>query len=489
MERTTIHQQLVPGKRALWIVILIAGVVISVGLVATNAQAALALLGALLAIAISWIVLIGLGWWHKYSDWYVVLFLLSILSGNVYLVPLGSVNLWISLSDVFLFSSLVILVHEHQKGRLRGWAKLIGLMLLTFWLLVLSRGMVAEQPTRALAAAKTVASGLLTFLVTSRAHLDDRAIGKRLLPAVWLWAIGLLVVAMLAVVTVMQESGLSLRAVALRKIDYVTPLGRSNYIASLALLLWPISLYGTLATPWSPRKVFGILGTCGLVSLPFLVYSRGALITLAATLPLVLVFGGLALRRRQLCITIRQLLMMPVWLLIVGILVGWSWKWLQPLIQQASVLLASPETWSSYSTAQARFRLWEQAWNSFVDSPIWGYGLYNVTSINPVSGAMLLTHNLPLQLLAETGILGAVLYFMALGLVTLRLVKIVRKVRWRENRYVLALSAGVLVAMFVTLLNSLVEANFLTRDFDLLFWGLAGCALAGARNAASDGVQ
>lgn len=485
MKRSSIVYHKAPDKRILTVAI-ISIALFSAGLVTANAHIALALAGVGWVGIISWITLIGLGWWRKYSDWYVLCFFLSILSGNVYLMSFGSTNLWISFSDFFLPASLVILFYELQKNRIRGRNRLVALTLLTFLLLVLARGLFAEQPTQALAAIKVVGSGLLAFLVTSQSRFDDRSIGQRLFPVIWLWAVGLLITTVVSLVSVVRNSGLSLQVIVLHKIDYTTPLGRSNYLAALALLLWPVSLYGMFVTPWGLRKALGVIATLCLVVMPLLVYSRGALIVFATTFFPVLIFGWLVLRGRQSRTTAsHQILVMPILVLLIGVLAPKLWRWISPLAQQAQALIVSPGTWKSYSTAQARFHLWMHAWSRFMENPVLGQGLYNVVSVNAVSGAMLLVHNLPLQLLSETGILGTVLYGLASGLVAVGLARAMNRIRWGENQYTVALIAGLLAAMGVALLNSLIEANFLTRDFDLLFWGLMGCAWAGARSAIS----
>src|SRR4030042_5079131 len=82
---------------------------ISAGVIALDVRLGLAVTGLMLALVASWNTIIGLGWWRKYSSWYIVLYLLSILSGSVYQLPIGPVHLGLSLSDIFWLPSLVIL--------------------------------------------------------------------------------------------------------------------------------------------------------------------------------------------------------------------------------------------------------------------------------------------------------------------------------------------------------------------------------------------
>lgn len=434
----------------------------------------MALVGLGSTIFLSWCILIRLGVWRKHSIAYTMLWLLSILGGNIYLVNLGLANLWLSLSDLFLIPSLVIVIHEYRKGRRGRWSDTIGGVLMIFLGLTLCRGFWAEEVSRALAGGKSVAGGLLFFLVAVKSKFNEKQLTRKLLPTLYVWACGLFILVLYAIIFTAREYGIPLVSVILNKVDYLTPLGRTNYIAALALFLWPLLFYSVFAVSKSLRS-FGILATCSLIVTLLLLYSRGALITFAITFPVV-VWGYLWLVnrywRRLIWPTVRFFI---VTTLVTSGVVATSWRWSKFLGESAWNLITSPTTWQNYNTAQARFQLWENAVEAFVQKPVFGHGLYNVTSVNSYSGAMLLVHNFPLQLLAETGLVGFCLYGLALLMVIYRLLR--RLLIYRHSLVVSSLCMGALVALVVSLTNSLIEANFLTRDFDLLFWGVLGLVL------------
>jgi O-antigen ligase len=450
--------------------------------VAMDVRIGLALAVLLSLIIISWFILVGLGWWRKYGPLYISLYLLSILGGNLYLLPLGHVSLWISFADVFIVPSLVILFHEYRKRRPLGWPEFIGMILGVFWVLMFFRGILASQPTRALAGLKAIGSGLLIFSVAANARLNGPGVHRFLFPAIWLWGIGLLAMVVSAIVSVARHQGLSFTTVILHKVDYITPLGRTNYLAALALLLWPVSLYGTFGLRRGLRRLFGGLGTGAFVLVLFLLFSRGALIVFGVTLPFVLAGAILISHSFRTGIVVVRILSGGLGIAILVTILAVLRQRVEALFRSAWSLVTSPSTWLGYRTAQARVDLWCNAWDKFLESPVIGHGIYNVTSINPYSGSLLLVHNLPLQLLAESGIVGLALYSVALGFVAHHLCKVL----WRQRKEaVLSLTAGVLVSMVVVLINSLIEPNFLTRDFDLLFWGLVGCVMSVVRGSPS----
>lgn len=127
------------------------------------------------------------------------------------------------------------------------------------------------------------------------------------------------------------------------------------------------------------------------------------------------------------------------------------------------------------SDAVTRFLLWQTAWNYFVGSPVigvgWGnftalYGL-DLTSFNP---GELAVHNIYLQLLSETGLVGFVSFFYL----------VIQS--WRQARNQLrgslefldsALAFGVLGALLSILVHGFVDFLFhVDAQFGTLCWAL-----------------
>lgn len=123
-----------------------------------------------------------------------------------------------------------------------------------------------------------------------------------------------------------------------------------------------------------------------------------------------------------------------------------------------------------YSSVTARFAIWRAAWRQFTSSPVVGVGQQNLEW----EGSYVMAHNWAIQVLAETGVVGASLFICALG------------AQWLLARGLARRAASVL--LLVTAVSGFVEPTLRTREYDYLFW----CALAavvaggGALKAESD---
>jgi O-antigen ligase len=88
---------------------------------------------------------------------------------------------------------------------------------------------------------------------------------------------------------------------------------------------------------------------------------------------------------------------------------------------------------SAIDDAQIRIHMFGTAFGLFRDHPVLGigHGLYRPT-IAPTwdgQGALMDAHNLPLQLLAETGVIGFIGFALCIGVCTLRVIRAVRRDR------------------------------------------------------------
>ena len=132
-----------------------------------------------------------------------------------------------------------------------------------------------------------------------------------------------------------------------------------------------------------------------------------------------------------------------------------------------------------------RLLLWSVAWDLFVHSPIFGVGWGNFVTLygsyvnfSWVPPGVFDVHNLYLQLLAETGILGFASFFSLIFLAG-------REARrlWRAGRDDLgrALSFGVLGAILTVLVHGSVDFLFrVSPQFGTLFWMLLALLVASA---------
>ena len=142
-----------------------------------------------------------------------------------------------------------------------------------------------------------------------------------------------------------------------------------------------------------------------------------------------------------------------------------------------------------YDTA-TRFMLWDTAWNLFVQSPIIGIGWGNFVGtygsyISFIPADVFDVHNLYLQLLAETGIVGFAAFFVLMYRATRDAQRQLRSTRADLDR---ALGFGVLGAILTVLVHGNVDFLFrVSPQFSTLFWMLLALLLASAGLKGRDG--
>lgn len=150
--------------------------------------------------------------------------------------------------------------------------------------------------------------------------------------------------------------------------------------------------------------------------------------------------------------------------------------------------ILSPVHTQEYLEADAitRLQLWLSAWNLFIHSPVVGVGWGNFTGVYGLDDpsfepGVVGSHNIYLQLLSETGLVGFVAFFY--------LVVQVSRQAWSRLRSTfdaldLALAFGVLGALLSVLVHGFVDFFFQANaPFGTLFWTLL------ALLAASDRLQ
>lgn len=162
-----------------------------------------------------------------------------------------------------------------------------------------------------------------------------------------------------------------------------------------AALLWPVWLQRwTGRAPWQRGLIALALGAQGLAFV--LVESRLAVLLALMGLTLMLVHGYSHTARRHQTALFAAALML---------LAGAALLLLVPALADKGV-----------QSLSARFELWQAAWNLFVDAPLTGIGPHNFVLLHAdVMASPTLRadprltpwpHSLPLELLAETGLLG-----------------------------------------------------------------------------------
>lgn len=149
--------------------------------------------------------------------------------------------------------------------------------------------------------------------------------------------------------------------------------------------------------------------------------------------------------------------------------------------------------------AATRLVLWGIAWNFFTHSPVFGVGWGNfealygsyVAGIPWIPVGLFSAHNIFLQLLSETGLIG----FGAFFLLIFRAVRqALRQLRGSADTMERALAFGVLGAILGMLLHGLVDYFLASPQFGTLFWVLLALlasskATCKARSSRQEGVE
>lgn len=129
---------------------------------------------------------------------------------------------------------------------------------------------------------------------------------------------------------------------------------------------------------------------------------------------------------------------------------------------------------------KGRPELWKTAFSVFESYPVFGAGLGSFRSLRSAPYFVVLpenTHNYFLQILAETGIPGFLLFCLLIVTVFLHARRSMRDLSGSEFLFRFGLTAG----LFAFLLTCLTGHPLLLVKLQLLFWGLAGMLMADSR--------
>ena len=129
----------------------------------------------------------------------------------------------------------------------------------------------------------------------------------------------------------------------------------------------------------------------------------------------------------------------------------------------------------------SRWTWWEEAWTLFTDHPVGGVGAGAfAVARRPLRSNTTHTiepHNLPLQFLAETGVIGFLLFAGAAGAASVAVVRTLRLLREREAAAATALAVGALAYA----LHSLIDYDWDFLALSATFMLVLGVLLAAGR--------
>jgi O-antigen ligase len=255
------------------------------------------------------------------------------------------------------------------------------------------------------------------------------------------------------------------------------PIGETNRFAQIMAVLIPLSVAMATVSRGLTRVLYwgaAIVITAGMA----LAFSRGAIVALALAAPFAVFFGVLRVRH----VAFGALVM-------VAILTALP-HYLDRVLSIGEVALQSlniSPVGLRNADGAARGRLTEMkaAGLVFVDHPILGagpgmaqihYPKYAAKVGGKVRAGARRAHNLFLQLAAETGVVGLVVFFVVLGLTFLALERS-RRLYVRHEPQLWAIASGLELALIVSLITSL----FLHAAYIRYFWVLVGlCAAVAA---------
>jgi colanic acid/amylovoran biosynthesis glycosyltransferase len=256
------------------------------------------------------------------------------------------------------------------------------------------------------------------------------------------------------------------------------PLGDPNFFAQILVLAVPIALYLAWTEADSRRRVlaFGAAGMAGVATV--FTYSRGGALALGVVVVVSLLARGVSLRNVSLGLV-------PV---VILLWVALPDDFAHRLTTLGQLLPGSDEVLRPDSSFGERRLFTAAAWRMFADAPLFGIGAGNYSFhfleyaqlvgsdarlyVTPTEGYY--PHNLYLEIGAETGLAGLILFALALAacFVYLR----------RARSSLLAAgdlsSAGLATGCSIALGGYLLSSLFLHGDFIRYWWLLVGFAAA-----------
>ena len=247
-------------------------------------------------------------------------------------------------------------------------------------------------------------------------------------------------------------------------------LGEPTFMASVLVASFGLAGFMLASTKSTlARLILVAFCVLDLVTLP-LTQSRGGLVALGIVLVVAFAVAG-RLRSRAIALG----------LVVAAIGVGY-FAVLAPATLKARALNISAEG------STGRTDLWGLAWRISLDHPIQGIGLanvpvvesryfsatFNILDVLRLRHKQFVTHNTYLEILAELGVVGLVLFASVIGGAIAVSLRAVRKIAATGDRETDALARGVITGV----IGLLAAYVFLTGQYDKQLWLLVGLLVA-----------
>lgn len=242
--------------------------------------------------------------------------------------------------------------------------------------------------------------------------------------------------------------------------SFKAPNGLGAYLATVLPL--PLALVAFNVTNWKK--------TCGLLTLSLilaacllLTFTRGAWLAFLAGYIFLFIFAGWR----------RFIVALVVLALLVSMTIAFT-----PTVIKGQ--LSSSIKIGSDLSSKDRILIWKTGWKMFLDRPVFGQGLNTFMSVfekyKPADyKEIVYAHNCFLQMAAETGIIGLLIFLWFCASVISGALSKFFSTSDRLMRATAIGAAGCILAFFA---NSLVDTILYSLPLAVLFWSLCGLAAA-----------
>ncbi|MHA1855127.1 MAG: O-antigen ligase family protein [Promethearchaeota archaeon] len=406
-------------------------------------------------------MVVSLAFWFfwKFENYYLPIIIFSILAGNLSTIQFARKipNLFF-VDIVILIVFFIILLKYLQKENIFSFS--IYSFELLFIIFIIYSFMSTIQSLdffRGIGELRGIVASLFVFMVALRSIKHKDAI-RRLFWVFMFWG------AMLSLIQInhVLKQGNILMTVVTKNVHLSW--GSSNYIASFYALLIPIGISTLFSKEISiPSKICLILIIILMISALFLTGSRGGV--------LALFIGMLFLFLRFKTWKARAYFLFL--LIIIGLVI-----YLNP---SSKIVWESITGFKTSSSVFSRIGTWIESFKVFQAHPLLGVGPgnmhYYIKSyyIRATGGFTLLkAHNLALELLAETGIVGFLIFIAIIS----KILKVqIQNCSRITDKFHLPLAWGILVGTISALIHSMVEPNILSYMYGIIFWTIAAMAI------------
>jgi O-antigen ligase len=384
----------------------------------------------------------------------IIIILFSLLGGNLSSITFTQKLPSIYFIDIAITMVLIIMfIKVCQEGTLMSFnLNSLEWIFLFFIIWCFITNALSIDPIRGMAYLRYIIGGWFVFLLCNRLFTNKYIVQKTLF-LLMIWG---------TLLCFMQLYFLSTRKniiIALIGKDIHLPIGSSNYIAAFYVLLIPLAIaFLQIPNLLKKYRVYLTLNVILMLSCLLLTGSRGGVVGL---------FGGSCLWLTQIK---KKAIMKKI--IIIFIIIG-------------IVLYLNPSTriiWYNFSKIKtsasvfSRVGTWQESIRIFENHPIIGIGLGNMhyyveNYLVKVTGnyTLVKAHNLILELLVETGIIGFSIFFILLFCVFRSQFKLILK---SCDPFANRIAKGAFIANVCVLLHSMFEPTILTYFFGIVFWML-----------------